>query len=61
MDNKFFPHTTDGSLNIRPSYTFPSTFNFSPNTAIALDARSIITEWTNESLITLTKNEIYVG
>jgi len=61
MDNRFFPHATDGSLNVRPSYTFPSTFNFTPNTPIALDARSIISEWSNEALITMDKDEVYVG
>lgn len=59
MDNKYFPHSKDGDINKLGMNTVA--FNFVPNAAISLDPRSVITEWTPESIASLGKKDIYAG
>jgi len=59
MNNRYFPHAKDGSIN--PTYTFPMGYNLVPENAVAVDPRTVISEWTDESQKALHENEIYIG
>lgn len=59
MDNKFFPHQGGGTINTKGTYDAP--YNFQPDQPVSLDSRTVISEWTNESLQTMTNSDIYAG